>query len=243
MYRLVLPTIVLLSTTACASTKHSPLDARTVADPTASFSGPASALARLRGPDGPPQFDMVHPTLYRGGQPSTEDLRALRELGVTKIVDLRRERLELRWAERAMARELGMEFVELPFFGPFGADPEFLTRVVSELTDERGGAVYVHCDDGRERTSLAVALHRVEVEHWDPDHAWQREAVDYGVERRRSTREIELAFRDHVLDHALRTSSALAAVERTRAVADLDTGAGRMGAIAREQPGASLAAK
>jgi protein tyrosine/serine phosphatase len=242
MYRLVFPTVLMLFAAACATTK-SPELTRMSPEPEMSWSGPAGALARLRGPDGPANFDMVDPQLYRGGQPTAEHLGALRELGVTKIVDLRRERLSVRWSERSVARELGMQFVELPFFGPFGAEPEFLTRVVSELTDAGGGAVYVHCDDGRDRTSLAVALHRVEVDGWDPDRAWQREAIAYGFEQRRSSREIELAFRDHVLDHAMRNDSALAAVERTRAVAEIDTGLQHIGAVAREQPGASLASK
>lgn len=159
---------------------------------------------------------MVTPTLYRGGQPTADHLRKLHQLGVTKIVDLRRERLDVRRAERATARELGIEFVELPFYGVFGVDPGFLDTVVAELAD--GNVVYVHCDNGRDRTSLAVALYRVLVEGWDADVSWEREAVAYGHPNKPVYREIELAFREQTLEHGLRKQTIATASTRVNAV-------------------------
>jgi protein tyrosine/serine phosphatase len=195
-------------------------------------SSPTVALADLQSESGPPRFGVVHERLYRGGQPTAEHMRMLHALGVTKVIDLRRERLDLVYAERAAARELGMEFVELPFYGIFGTDPEFLQRVVAEMADAGGGAVYVHCGDGRDRTSLAVSLYRVMVERWHPDEAWEREAIGYGFRARRLNREIELAFRENVLEHSARTETAAAAAPRTREIASV-VGGGSQTAIAK----------
>jgi protein tyrosine/serine phosphatase len=197
---------------ACASYDH----AQPVAPST-----PAVALADLQSEAGPARFGMVNERLYRGGQPSADHLHMLHALGVTKIIDLRRERLDLVNAERATARELGMQFVELPFYGIFGTDPAFLGRVVEEMASPGEGAVYVHCSNGRDRTSLAVALYRVVVERWQPDEAWEREAIGYGYERRRLNREIELAFRENVHEHETRVTTTRAASPRTREVASL----------------------
>jgi protein tyrosine/serine phosphatase len=192
--------------------------------PTETPQSTADILASLYGPQGPAHFGVVHAGLYRGGQPTSAHLEQLHALGVTKVIDLRRERLDLRWAERATARQLGMEFVELPFFGVFGADPAFLERIVDEMDTPHDGAIYVHCDNGSDRTSLAVALYRVEVEGWDPQRAWQSEALDYGHRPRKVMREIELAFREQVHEQALLRNAATLAPERRRAAAEIQNG-------------------
>jgi len=181
----------------------------------------ATAMHELQHTGAPARFAKVHDRLYRGGQPSAEHLRLLHSLGVTKVVDLRRERLDLRRAERATARELGIEFVELPFFGVFGADPEFLTRAIQELHTDDGGAVYVHCDNGRDRTALVVALYRVVVDGWSLERAWQREVLAYGHAAKPVYREIRLTFQDYALEHGARFGTRASAPARGRALAQL----------------------
>jgi protein tyrosine/serine phosphatase len=133
------------------------------------------ALAELQGPTGPARFGVVRDGLYRGGQPTAQHLALLRALGVETIVDLRRGSAT---AEEAAARRLGIRVVRFPFSGLFVADRELLVRIVAAVRG--GGRVYVHCQAGRDRTSLVVALYRVLVDGWDARVAWQREAVDYG---------------------------------------------------------------
>ncbi len=133
------------------------------------------ALAQLQGPTGPARFGVVRDGLYRGGQPTSQHLALLRALGVETIVDLRRGDVS---AEESEARRLGMRVVRFPFSGLFVSNREFLVRIVEAV--HGGGRVYVHCQEGRDRTSLVVALYRVLVDGWDPSVAWRREAVDYG---------------------------------------------------------------
>jgi protein tyrosine/serine phosphatase len=138
----------------------------------------ALALAELQSPTGPSRFGVVRDGLYRGGQPSAHHLELLRALGVETIIDLRYGGVA---AEEAEARRLGMRVVRFPFSGLFVTDLQFLARVVEAMRS--GGRVYVHCHEGRDRTSLVVALYRVLVDGWEEGVAWQREAVAYGYVR------------------------------------------------------------
>ena len=166
------------------------------------FTEPDQALVELSD-DGPERFAMVTPNLYRGGQPDSHDLELLRALGVTTVIDLRRERLGVRRAESAAARRLGMHFIEYPYFGVLGADFQFIDGVVHEMSAPDGGAVYIHCADGGDRTSLMVALYRVLAQGWDPADAWGQEVVDYGHHQGPVFREIELTYREAVHEHEL----------------------------------------
>ena len=179
---------------------------------------PTQALSELQSEDGPPRFGMVTPGLYRGGPPDERDLVLLRALGVTKIVDLRREALYARRAERDRVRALGMAYVEYPFYGVFGADPSFLDALVAQLLDAGGGSVYVHCDNGRDRTGLAAALYRVVAQGWNPDRAWADEVEAYGERRSPVFRELELTYRDYTHLHGLRMAATRDGAARRRAI-------------------------
>jgi protein tyrosine/serine phosphatase len=134
------------------------------------------ALAFLKGPAGPARFAEVAPGIYRGGQPDRPQLEALRALGVHTVVNLRREQRSLRRMEGLHAGELGMRFLQFPFYGVFGADELFLESILEVM---RLGGVYIHCKHGRDRTSLLIALYRVCFEGWQPERAWQEEVLAY----------------------------------------------------------------
>lgn len=180
--------------------------------------GAAEALVELSFA-GPERFAMVTPSLYRGGQPDEHDLVLLHAVGVTTIIDLRRERLGIRRAESAVARRLGMRFVEYPYYGVFGASVQFIHGILQEMGAPRSGAVYIHCGDGGERTSLMVALHRVLAQGWDPAKAWSREALAFGHHEGPVFREIELTYREIVHEHALALQTAQRAVTSHRVLA------------------------
>ncbi len=180
-------------------------------------SSPEEVMQALK-TSGPDRFAMVNPRLYRGGAPSANDLVLLRALGVTKIVDLRREHLGKRRSEHAEARRLGLEYIEYPFYGVFGTKMGFLDDLVQELDSNGEGAVYVHCSSGKDRTSLAVALYRVVYDGWSAAEAWQREAIAYGHERTLVNRELELTFQDYAYEIEARRQTANSSGTRVRAV-------------------------
>ncbi len=172
--------VLALAGGACAPAGHGYFDA-----PNASLAGAhlalsqAQALAMLSGANGPKRFAKVNQRLYRGAQPGYLHLGQLKALGVKKIITFCKEDSKLRKAERRRAQALGMTFVEFPFYGLFGAERKFVDKVLSEMV-EANGSVYVHGQEGRDRTSLMVGLYRVKYEGWEPRTAWQEEVLKYG---------------------------------------------------------------
>ncbi len=138
-----------------------------------------AAFAALRA-HGPGRFSQVSSTLYRGGQPGPEDLAQLRQLGVSTVISLRREERKVRRYEAREVERLGMKFLSFPYYGVFGASRRFFERILHALRDPESGVVYLHCQHGRDRTSLAVALHLVIDEGWDAETAWKRAVLEYG---------------------------------------------------------------
>lgn len=115
--------------------------------------------------------------MYRGGQPDRAQLLVLKALGVEQVLDLRREHPLVRRAEHDHARATGLQFYHLPFLGIFGASNELLCTGLEAIVR---GRVYVHCENGRDRTGLVVALYRVCVEGYQPADAWKHELLAFG---------------------------------------------------------------
>ena len=136
----------------------------------------ASVYEQLRGAAGPTRFAQVDDHLYRGGQPTAAQVRRLYAMGVRTIVCLRKGGPA---EEEAAARSLGMRFVRIGFSGFSIPNGRMLRRIVDRI-QASPDPVYVHCAQGRDRTSLIVALYRVWVSGWPPATAWQKEARDFG---------------------------------------------------------------
>jgi protein tyrosine/serine phosphatase len=126
------------------------------------------------------RFSYVDTHLLRGGQPTIAQLADLKALGVTTIISLRKENFGITMAERAEAHRLGLKFLHFPFYGIFGASRAFLERILAEMRDPANGMVYLHCQRGRDRSSLLVALHLVIDHAWDPELAWRQAVLEYG---------------------------------------------------------------
>ena len=147
---------------------------------------------------GPERFSQVTDRLYRGGQPNNAQLAQLKALGVTTVISLRREEPGLRRDEEREAKRLGMKFYNFPFYGVFGQTPAFFENLMATMRDTQNGVVFVHCQHGRDRTSLAVALHLVFDRGWKADDAWNKAAIAYGHQGTWFYREIQGDFRKMV---------------------------------------------
>ena len=117
----------------------------------------------------PTNFAQVTPWLYRGGQPSSAELRTLAEMGIATIVDLRRGE---RTRKQRLARELGMSYVAIPMSARKGVQADDLERFLAVLDDPGRQPVYVHCREGRHRTGIMVALYRVLRERMSAEDAY-----------------------------------------------------------------------
>ena len=112
-------------------------------------------------------WDVVKPgILYRSGQlTSTQLAEAVRRYGIRTVVNFQLPGKEME-AERALARTLGVDFVNLPMPGD-GFGEEYQFRKVLEIVDDLSRRpVLVHCARGTCRTGSAVALYRFERDGW-----------------------------------------------------------------------------
>jgi protein tyrosine phosphatase (PTP) superfamily phosphohydrolase (DUF442 family) len=112
-------------------------------------------------------WDVVKPgILYRSGQLNGAQLtEAVRRYGIRTVVNFQLPDKELE-SERALARQLGIGFVNLPMPGDgFGEEAQF-RKVLEVVDDPQRRPVLVHCARGTCRTGSAVALYRFERDGW-----------------------------------------------------------------------------
>ncbi len=138
-------------------------------------------------------FGQVDRTVYRGAQPSAIALQELQAQGVKIIIDLR-EAGENTTSEREEAKQLGMQYVNVPL-APFSAPaPDQVRTVLWLLTNHGDQSVFVHCRRGKDRTGTMIACYRVQHDGWNNAKALE-EAKEYGMSRtERSMRSFILHF-------------------------------------------------
>jgi protein tyrosine/serine phosphatase len=110
--------------------------------------------------------------LVRGAQPSERGFRTLRdEYGERTVVNLHDSTAK---TEGKVVESLGMHYIAIPS-DAFHPDSEKVLQFVKTVRDASatpgGGAVYVHCRQGMDRTGYAVAAYRILVDGWDADRA------------------------------------------------------------------------
>lgn len=115
-------------------------------------------------------FDVVkRGYLYRSGQLNPDQLAgAVKRHGIRTLVSFQIPGEGVEY-ERAVARRLGIDFMNLPMPGNgFGQEAQF--REVLKAVDDPGRRpVLVHCARGTCRTGSAVALFRFERDGWTID--------------------------------------------------------------------------
>jgi tyrosine-protein phosphatase SIW14 len=132
---------------------------------------------------GIPNAGKINEHLYRGAQPKPAAMMELQKLGITTVVDLRREDNQTMDAERAQARALGLHFVNIPI-GRFSSPSNSqVVQFLSLFRDHPDQTVFVHCHYGEDRTGVLVASYRMTMEHW-PEQQAENEMKFFGFNRR-----------------------------------------------------------
>ena len=131
----------------------------------------------------------VNSNIYRGGRPTAQGLLQLKNLGVKTDINLQGG--DINWSdpavvafmswwepgetreniarERAIVSELQMSFEQAPLNSireVSREDDAAIDRVLEIMNDPARQPVYVHCEHGRDRTGLIIALYRVKYEGW-----------------------------------------------------------------------------
>ncbi len=115
-------------------------------------------------------FDVVKPgQLYRSGQLTPGQLEAaVRRYGIRTVVSFLVPGPGVE-SERALAKRLGVDFLNLPMPGDgFGRADQF-RAVLEAIDDPARRPVLVHCARGTCRTGASVALFRYERDGWTVD--------------------------------------------------------------------------
>jgi protein tyrosine phosphatase (PTP) superfamily phosphohydrolase (DUF442 family) len=123
-------------------------------------------------------FSVVTPTLYRGGQPTSEGFRMLASMGVDIVVNLR---VTHREGERQEVTELGMQYVEISWncFDPQDSD---IVKFLMLVRQNPGKKIFVHCQTGDDRTGMEIAAYRMAEQGWTAERALQEmEALGFNV--------------------------------------------------------------
>jgi tyrosine-protein phosphatase SIW14 len=133
--------------------------------------------------EGVPNAGKVNEHLYRGAQPKPTAMLELKKLGITTVVDLRREDNHTMETERAEAEAQGLHFVNIPVGGFSSPTNEQVVQFLSLFRDHPDQTVFVHCHYGEDRTGVFVASYRMTMERW-PEQQAENEMKFFGFNRR-----------------------------------------------------------
>ena len=115
-------------------------------------------------------FGQMDERFYRGAEPKKlEDFRALKELGISTVIDLQSEPEP---EERGWVESLGMRYVNIPMVEKVYPRPEWVASFMKTVDDPSTGKFFVHCAGGRHRTGSMGAVYRMEKYGWDFDQVY-----------------------------------------------------------------------
>lgn len=124
-----------------------------------------------------PNVHEVTPSIYRGGQPTADDLTKLKAAGITTVVNLRNEEV-LVAQESRQAKALGMRFVNIPLDVFSEPSPAAVKQFLGVMDSAKSGPVFVHCLHGQDRTGMMVAIYRILRQGWSGDQAYSEMFAD-----------------------------------------------------------------
>ena len=104
-----------------------------------------------------PLLASVDTWLYRGGQPTSEGFKQLKEKGIRTVVNFRDESKWIDW-ERQKVEALGMKYVSLPWSITRPVKPELLDQFFEVLDRRKNRPVFFHCKHGRDRSGVMTVL-------------------------------------------------------------------------------------
>ncbi|KMS69779.1 hypothetical protein ACM01_33505 [Streptomyces viridochromogenes] len=109
--------------------------------------------------------------LWRGSAPSAAGYRALANMGITTVVDLRAENLSA--TKLAEPAEAGLKAVRMPIRDGQTPSPQQVQKFLTTVSSA-SGPVFVHCGAGVGRTGAMVAAYLVKTGEESPSQAVRR---------------------------------------------------------------------
>lgn len=115
-------------------------------------------------------FGQMDTNYFRGGQPKEEDYKALKELGITTVVDLRNDPTDY---EKPVAESLGMKYINIPMDDAEYPSDAAIATFLEVINDPANGKMYVHCKGGKHRAGVTGAVYRMTKYGWGYDQAFK----------------------------------------------------------------------
>lgn len=113
--------------------------------------------------------------IYRGSQPFGADFTGLKNLGIKTVLDLRNDPEK---TSEELALQAGLVYKHVGMSSTKEPRLQDVQIAVSILVDPANQPVFVHCESGKHRSGLIVAVYRVVFKGWDKQKAWA-EAVSF----------------------------------------------------------------
>jgi protein tyrosine phosphatase (PTP) superfamily phosphohydrolase (DUF442 family) len=110
-------------------------------------------------------FAKVSEGLYRGEQPTAEGFVTLKKMGVRTVVNLRTS-----GGDRDLLRGTGLCYAHVPSRA-WNMGTREVAAFLKVVADPANRPVFVHCQQGADRTGLCVAAYRVMEQGWTADEA------------------------------------------------------------------------
>jgi protein tyrosine/serine phosphatase len=139
-------------------------------------------------------FGQMDDRFYRGAQPKEQDYKALAELGIKTIIDLRED---TETYSKSAVEAQGMTYINIPMIAKKYPTPEAIETFLKTVNDPSTGKFYVHCAGGRHRTGAMGAVYRYQFYNWDFEQVY-KEMKKYDF----YTSWGHGAFKDFVKDYA-----------------------------------------
>jgi protein tyrosine/serine phosphatase len=136
-----------------------------------------AAGAAAKAPQGLPNFHQVTSGIFRGGAPTGDGLKALKDMGIHTIIDLRISPKDVK-VEKKTAEAMGFTWLNIPM-GKEAPTQKQVDTFLATLAKAPDEPVFVHCQHGADRTGCMVGIYRVQVEGWSFAQACQ-EMGKYG---------------------------------------------------------------
>lgn len=115
-------------------------------------------------------FGKVNDNYFRGSQPTQPQMAQLKTMGVKTIVDLRKDYVP---AAREWAKELGLNYFNIPLLPGRAATKEQTEYFLSLVNNPANFPVYVHCRGGRHRTGALTGVYRITHDGWTAEQAFE----------------------------------------------------------------------
>ena len=115
-------------------------------------------------------FGQMDERFFRGAQPLQSDFQALKDLGITTIIDLRNDPTDY---EKGAVEALGMKYINIPMSGWKSPQQEDIDAFLKLVDEPDTGKFFVHCKAGIHRTGVIGAAYRYTKYDWNYDNVYK----------------------------------------------------------------------